>query len=251
LFGASKVLFSVVYLIAAYSYFAKPDRLPAFIGIITFWICITFFDVVGMAVYRISKLINYLANKAGHELGQAIGCDNPLLYNIEVDFLKHHSRKVDYGDLVAIETSQNAGSIGMVINRRVLLNKEWLRIYLLQDDAGEILKIDLKSRKLTSAPKTVFSTTNLVFALEPEKLDKNMWNKVSHNPMYKDRDYFIGCVSQGSNINTINFSILKDEHNPGKQIAEGVILKVPIYGQETLYQVINGNTREERLENFD
>lgn len=250
-FGASKVIFSVVYLVAAFSYLAKPDRLPAFIGTLAFWICITFFDVVGMAMNRISKLLNYWSHKAGDELGQAIGCDNPLLYNIEIDFLKHHSGKVGYGDLVAIETSQNLGSIEMVINRRVLLNKEWLRIYLLQDDAGEILKIDLKSRKLTSSPKTIFSTTNLVYALEKEKLDKDVWEKISQNPMFKDRDYFIGCVSQGSNINTINFSILRDEQNPGKRIAEGVILKVPIYGQETLYQVINGNTREEHLENFD
>ncbi len=251
LFGSSKVIFSVVYLIAAYSYFAKPSKLPAFIGIIAFWICITFFDVVGMAVNRVSKLLSYWSNKAGDELGQAIGCDNPLLYNIEIDFLRHHSTKVDYGDLVAIETSQNLGSIGMVINRRVLLNKEWLRIFLLQDESGEILKIDVKNKKLSSAPKTIFSATNVVFSLEIDKLDKDVWEKISHNPMYKDREYFIGCVTQGSNINTINFSILKDEQKAGKRIAEGVILKVPIYGQETLYQVINGNTREEHLENFD
>jgi hypothetical protein len=147
-----------------------------------------------------------LSNRPGDELGHAIGCDNPLLYNIEIDLLKHHSRNVEYGDLVAIETSQNVGSIGMVINRRVLLNKRWLRIYLLQDEAGAILKIDLKSRKLSATPKTVFSTTNLVFALDAKSLDPALGEQIQRHPMYRERDYFIGCVSQGSNINTINFS---------------------------------------------
>jgi hypothetical protein len=36
-----------------------------------------------------------------------------------------------------------------------------------------------------------------------------------------------------------------------QKISEGTILKTMIYGQETLYQVINGNAKEELLENFD
>jgi uncharacterized protein len=249
--GSSQVIFSVVYLVAAYSYFANPNQIPAFIGVITFWVCITFFDVVGTCVHKIAKLFHYLWNQTGDELGQAIGCDNPLLHNIEVDFSKRRPRPVRYGDLVAIETSPNVGSVGMVVNRRVLLNKEWLRIYLLQDANQDVLRIDLMEKKLITAPKSLFSVSNLVFALEPTILPKEAMDSVSSNPLYANRESFVGCVTHGSNINTVTFSILREEDNPEKRITEGVILKTPIYGEETLYQVINGNTRQEHLENLD
>ena len=36
-----------------------------------------------------------------------------------------------------------------------------------------------------------------------------------------------------------------------QKITEGTVLKTNIYGEDTLYQVINGNTREEHLQDFD
>jgi DNA helicase HerA-like ATPase/energy-converting hydrogenase Eha subunit E len=251
-FGASKVIFSVVYLSASYSYFAVPEKIIAFIGIITFWICLTFFDVIGLIVERISKLVNYLGNKIGDELGQAIGCENPLLYKVEIDYTKHGSKPVKYGDLVALETSINVGSIGMVVDTKYLLNKRWLSIYLLQDENNDILKINLKDKKMITEPKSIFAKENLVYLLDIATLtDDSLKTKIEGNPLYKDREQFIGYVSSGSNINTINFSIVREANNLEQKISEGSILKTLIYGQETLYQVINGNAKEEHLENFD
>jgi len=251
-FGASKVIFSVVYLSASYSYFAVPEKIIAFIGIITFWVCLTFFDVIGLIVEKISKLANYLGNKIGDELGQAIGCENPLLYKVEIDYTKHGSKPVKYGDLVALETSINAGSIGMVVDTKYLLNKRWLSIYLLQDENSDILKINLKEKKLITEPKSIFAKENLVYLLDIATLiDSSLKTKIENNPLYKDREQFIGYVSSGSNINTINFSIVREANNHEQKISEGTILKTLIYGQETLYQVINGNAKEEHLENFD
>lgn len=251
-FGASKVIFSVVYLSASYSYFAVPEKIIAFIGIITFWICLTFFDVIGLIVERISKLVNYLENKIGDELGQAIGCENPLLYKVEIDYTKHGSKPVKYGDLVALETSINVGSIGMVVDTKYLLNKRWLSIYLLQDENNDILKINLKDKKMITEPKSIFAKENLVYLLDVLTLtDDALKSKIESNPLYKDREQFIGYVSSGSNINTINFSIVREANSLDQKISEGAILKTLIYGQETLYQVINGNAKEEHLENFD
>src|SRR3989344_396053 len=251
-FGASKVIFSVVYLSASYSYFAVPEKVIAFIGIITFWICLTFFDVIGLIVERISKLVNYLGNKIGDELGQAIGFENPLLYKVEIDYTKHGSKPVRYGDLVALETSVNVGSICMVVDTKYLLNKRWLSIYLLQDENVDILKINLKDKKMITEPKSIFAKENLVYLLDISTLtDDSLKTKIEGNPLYKDREQFIGYVSSGSNINTINFSIVREANNLEQKISEGSILKTLIYGQETLYQVINGNAKEEHLENFD
>lgn len=251
-FGTSKVIFSVVYLAASYSYFAIPEKIVAFIGVITFWICLTFFDVIGLLVKRISKLVNYLGNKIGDELGQAIGCENPLLYKVEIDYTKHKLKPVNYGDLVALETSINVGSIGMVVDTKYLLNKRWLSIYLLQDENNDILKINLKDKKMITEPKSIFAKENLVYFLDISTLIENsLKTKIENNPLYKDREQFIGYVSSGSNINTINFSIVREINKLEQKICEGAILKTLIYGQETLYQVINGNAKEEHLENFD
>ncbi|OGJ10143.1 hypothetical protein A2334_00725 [Candidatus Roizmanbacteria bacterium RIFOXYB2_FULL_38_10] len=251
-FGASKVIFSIIYLSAAYSYFAIPEKIFAFIYVIAFWICLTFFDVIGMAVERVSKLFNMFGDKIGDELGQAIGCENPLLYKVEIDYTKHKSIPVKYGDLVAVETSINTGSIGMVVDTKYLLNKRWLSIYLIQDKTGEILKLNLSDKKLISEPKSIFAKENLVYLLnETELIGDELKKAVEDNQLYKDRDKFIGYVSSGSNINTLNFSILRDTGKLQQKISEGAILKTSIYGQETLYQVINGNAKEENLENFD
>ncbi len=250
-FGASKVIFSVVYLSASYSYFAIPEKIIAFISIIAFWICLTFFDVIGLIIERVSKLINYLGNKIGDEIGQAIGCENPLLYKVEIDYTKHGGKPAEYGNLVALETSVNVGSIGMVVDTKYLLNKRWLSIYLLQDENSDILKINLKDRKLITEPKSIFAKENLVYLLDVGTLDQTLKTKIENNPLYKDREQFIGYVSSGSNINTLNFSIVREANKLDQKISEGAILKTLIYGQETLYQVINGNAKEEHLENFD
>jgi len=251
-FGTSKVIFSIVYLSAAYSYFANSEKIIAFVGIIAFWICLTFFDVIGILVEKISKLINIITNKVGDELGQAIGCENPLLYKVEIDYTKHKGNPVNYGDLVLVETSTNVGSMGMVVDTKYLLNKRWLSIYLLQDSSGEVLKINLKSKKMLDESKSIFATENSVYRTDISELeDKNLKLEINRNLLYKNREQFVGYVSSGSNINTINFSIVREAGRTNQQISEGSTLKTQIYGQETLYQVIDGSAREEHLENFD
>ena len=249
--GSSKVIFSIIYLSAAYSYFAVAGKVISFILIIAFWICLTFFDAIGLVIEKIAKLINYFQSKAGEELGQAIGCDNPLLYKVEIDYSKHKQREIKYGDIVAIETSLNIGSIGMVINSKYLLNKKWLAVYLLKDEDDEVLKINLKSRKLITDEKSIFAKDNCAYLVDTDEIDSGIKDKINNNQLYKNKEQFIGYVTSGSNINTINFIILRDIEKIKYQISEGIILKTHIYNEETLYQVINGNTKEEHLENFD
>jgi len=250
-FGNYKFIFSVVYLSAAYSYFGKVETIIPFITIVTFWICLTFFDVVGMVIEKLTTLLAIFKGSKASELGQAIGCDNPFLYKVEIDYSKHKRQEVKYGDIVAIETGVNVGSIGMIVSSSFLLNKKWLSIYLLKDDDNQVLKVDLRSNKLITDEKSIFSKDNLVYLLDLDSLPDELSKKVMQNELYQNRENFIGFVTVGSDINKLNFSILGDAQTPEKQISEGKIIKAYIYGQETLYQVINGNTREEHLENYD
>jgi uncharacterized protein len=250
--GSSKFIFSLVYLSAAYSYFGTPEKLIAFIGIIAFWICLTFFDVIGMIVERISKLIGYISDSSRQELGQAIGCENPLLYKIEIDYKIRKYSPIAYGDLVIIETSINIGSIGMVIDTKHLLNKRWLSIYLLQSNNGDVLKINIREMKSVSEPKSIYVKENLAYLLDASKiLDLNLRKEIDDNLLYRKREQFIGYVTKGSNINIVNFAIVREADKLKHKISEGTVLNTLIYGKETLYQVINGNAEEEHLEKFD
>ncbi|MFZ2072696.1 MAG: DUF87 domain-containing protein, partial [Minisyncoccia bacterium] len=252
IFGKSEVLFSIVFLSATYSYFGTPDKFIPFTIAITFWIVLVFFDLIGLFIKKMRSLFNLFSPKGTEELGTAIGCENPFFYRVEIDLYKNSKApNVKYGDLIAIETSQNIGSIGMIIDKKHLLSKRWLSIYLLRDETGLPVKIDLRSKKIISDPKSVFSQKNCAYFIQIELLQEEEKKKINNNTLYKNRNSFIGYVTAGSNINTINFSVIGNIDNKDKQISEGFILKTEIYGKETLYQVINGNTKEEHLENFD
>lgn len=251
--GKSQVIFSALYLSASYSFFARTGQLDLYVTALVLWICVVFFDVVGKTIHEVGKLFRFLLHDSGAELGQAIGCDNPLLYKVEIDHGKYRGPDVSYGDLVAIETQTNVGSIGMVVNRKHLLGKSWLSVYLVTEPSGGVLKLDLRSKKLTDSPRSIFGSPNKVFLLRPDSdLPQEQREAVDANPLYSTRKNFVGYITKDSNINTISFIILREHGgNAAREITEGVILKTAIYGDDTLYQVINGNTREEHLEAFD
>lgn len=249
--GSAKFVFSLIYLSAAYSYYGSQDDIAAFICLLAFWFAINSFDVVGLVVYKLTSLNRYLKGQTDNVIGQAIGHDNPLLFRAETDSVKHKGSSVKYGDLVMVETSTNVGSIGMVINIKQLLAKKWLTIYLLQDDKGEVLTIGIKDMKLVTDSKSIFASEHYVYPVNLSDLEEGMQGVIRSNQLYKNRNGFIGYVANGSNISTVNFLILRDLEECSFRLNEGSILKTSIYGEEVLYQVINGNTKEEHLENFD
>jgi hypothetical protein len=251
-FGKSTVIFSIAYLSASYSFFARAGELGLFIAAITFWICVTFFDVAGNTIGHVARVIRWLRSGRGNELGTAIGHENPLQYKVEVDYARYKGREPLYGDLVAIETKTNVGSIGMVVDRKQLLGKIWLSVYVLTSPTGDVISLDLREKKLMNEPRSVFAAENKVFLIDlGADLDEEGRGRVQGNPLYAYKHSFVGYVTMSSNISTINFVMLRDRDAIGREIAEGAILKTTIYGEETLYQVINGNTREEHLEAFD
>lgn len=247
--GSSKWMFSIIYLSASYSYFSQQEGVVQFVTVIALWVILIFFDIVGWTVKKGSELMKFIDNKSEKELGIAIGCENPFLYKVEMDLTKNNTN-INYGALVAIETSVNIGSVGMVIDKKYLLNKRWLSIYLFQNSNGDPVMIDLHSKKLIGEPKSIFAKTSCVFEIELESLETLDQDAIQQNPLFRKRKDFVGYVSNGSNINTINFSVIKDSDEE-KRISEGAVLTTTIYGSETLYQVINGSTKEEHLENFD
>ena len=247
--GQSKIVFSVIYLLTVISYFrSKPIE---FIFFLTFWIIfITQFTVESFILW-FWKILDFLFHNKGHSeiIGEAIGCENPFLYKIEVDYFKHQIKDTKKGELVYLLLNDSKGAVGIIINEKQLLNKKWITVYLLEKNRVP-LKIDLKKQEFISESKTIFSKDNAVYSLRLDDI-KNLESKklVKENYLYKNRKNFIGYIAEESDINNINFySLLDSSSVKYRLLKEGTVIKTEIYGEDVLYQIIDGRTYKEKLE---
>lgn len=249
-----KIIGSTLYLLALFSYFHS--NTIAFTTLFGFWILLVFQTpnpIEKFAIWLIS-LLRYSQSRQIEKkpIGEAIGYDNPFLYKVEVDYLKHQNTNLSKGTLVYLELENNIGMVGIIFNEKYLLNKRWLSVYVLKDDNNEPLKINLATSKFIDDTNTIFSKSNQVFILDIEALEQSEKDKINKNYLYKNKENFIGYISKESNINKIKFHLLLDEANENHSlIGEGTILFSNIFQKETLFQILDGITTEEKLENKD
>lgn len=248
--GQSKIIFSIIYILTIISYFRDNDI--EFVFYLTFWVMLTSQFVVEAFIVFATKILNHIHDKTANDIvGIAIGCENPYLYKVEVDYYKHKIEEVKKGDTVYLSLNDNLGAVGIVINEKQLLNKKWITIYLLEDN-NRPLKINLKTKKLVESGNTIFSKDNAVYTFDLYELEDKDKEKVTQNYLYKNRDKFIGYITDGSDINKIRFLSILDSSNTNYQkIREGAVIKSKIYNKETLFQIIDGRTNEEQLEKHD
>jgi len=247
--GQSRIAFSAIYLATIFSYFKNQPI--DFALLLTFWVVFITRIIVENVIVWVSGVIRYTEDPK-KILGQAIGCENPFSFKVEVDFLKHGANSVEKGNLVYLSIEKDYGALGIIINDRRLLNKKWLTIYLFEEDTN-ILKIDLKTHSILAEENTIFSKNNVVYAFDINSIENDAQrNKVENNYLYKNWSSFIGYITKGSDINKIYFHSLVDSSSENHiRVREGAVVNVQIHGQEVLFQIIGGVTTEEQLENHD
>ncbi len=239
--GKSKVIFSLVYLSSVYSYYGNKENLVEFVMLIGFWFLMLYVKIIEKIVQRV-KIIKSLFGKGDSGIeGQLIGCDNPNLYTFEVV-----NPKLDfkYGDIVSLKIRNDFYAIGIVIHSKDMLSKSWIETYLLEDHNGFI---ELKNNNKNLKNNSIFQNSQVVRKLDFTSLETDIQQRIINSNLYKNINNFIGYVSTGSDINTINFTILRDEF----KLSEGIIVETCIHNNATLFQVINGVTHRENLELHD
>ena len=247
--GQSRIIFSVIYVLTIVSYFR--DEPIAFVFFLTFWIIFISRFLVESLIVWISKILALLIRNKGYSeiIGEAIGCENPFLYKIEVDYFKYKTKDTKKGELVYLSLDNAKGAVGIIINEKQLLNKKWVTVYILEKNNAP-LKIDLKKREFISGPKTIFSKDNAVYSLNLDDIKGKEFEKlVKENYLYKNRNNFIGYIAEGSDINKVRFHSLLDSTSAKyKLLKEGTVIKTEIHGDDVLYQIIDGRTYKEELE---
>jgi uncharacterized protein len=249
--GQSRIVFSFMYLLTIVSYFKQQPI--EFTFFLTFWIIVVTQLVIESITVWLAKLYNFIFHhkKYSEILGQAIGCENPFLYKIEVDYFKHKVKDVKKGELVYLSLDNGEGAVGLIINEKQLLNKKWITVYLLEQNRNP-LKINFKTNEFITNSNTVFSKDNAVYVFSLSELASEQQKLITENYLYKNKNNFVGYVCEGSNINKMKFHSLINSSDPKYQLLkEGSIIKTKIYDEETLFQIIDGNTDEEQLEKHD
>ena len=247
--GKPEIIFSMLYLLTLFSFYMKSST-NEFLLLFGLWLVLIFKRPVEEFSRLLIKLYGIIGNQTSQiiAVGQAIGCENPYLYTVELDYKKNQGQILSKGDLVVIATQNDMQVIGVVINKKHLLNNHWFSIYLLVNENNEPLTVN--SRFIDN--KSIFYTPNQTFILDANTLESEYKEEIENNFLYKNSSNIVGYVSKDSNINKIKFHLILDEQNEEYQsIGEGSILTSSIFGQETLYQIIDGITTEENLEHRD
>lgn len=248
--GKPEIIFSLLYLLTLFSFYMKSST-NEFLILFGLWLVLVFKKPVESLSKLIIKIFGMINNQTSKSIpvGEAIGCENPYLYTIEIDYEKNQGQTLSKGDLVVISTQNNNLVVGVVINKKHLLNNSWFSIYLLEDENNEPISIN---SNLPFDKKSIFYVSNQTYILDINSLEEDEKEVIENNYLYKHSSNIVGYVSKDSNINKIKFHLILDEQNENHQsIGEGSILTSSIFGQKTLYQIIDGVTTEENLEYKD
>lgn len=245
-----EIIFSIVYLATLFSFF-RTSPVQEFILLFGMWLLLIFKQPIEKTVRFTIKLFSIFKMKQDNivPVGQAIGCENPYLYTVKTTTEANLNLVLNNGSLVGISNVNQTLMVGIVINQKHLLNDKWHSIYLLQDENGEIISLPNSSNIFSNS---IFSIPHQVHTLNLNNLNAELQSVINDNYLFKYRQNIIGYVSKDSNINKIKFQLLLDSQNDSSNdIGEGTILTTRIFGKETLYQIIDGITTEESLEQRD
>lgn len=235
-FGSSKFIFSLIYLLSAYNYFFKTEKLNYLVLSLAIWICVVFLKLAEKAVVFIKKLIKIATDKAENNCSGTIVRNNSKIVTIQYPKQNKKIKSLEY-DYIAIIDDNSQYCIAKIINKRTHIDSIWCDAVLLFEKSNPLfytasqLKLDLSNKN---------NDSNLAYSIHLNDLDENVQNSICNNEFVKSEKDFIGYIEQNSDINVIYFSVFSNSEN----IVEGKIIRTIINGEVVLYQVLNGITKE-------
>lgn len=248
-----EIVFSVLYFFIILSFFTEniPDFEYALL--IGFGFLLLVNKPVNWFTRWVWRLFTFLfsSKEAGEELGQIIGHDSIDFYKVEItgDTLKGLNSLT--GELVYLESDQK-GIIGIVVDEKYLVGRRWIHVFSLRGKNNNLITFDLNSFEPLAGQKIVYSKTHSIKHITKDDLEEGVKKKVENNSVYNNFKNFVGYVWKGSTIKQIKFlSLFNSESVKEENIGEGTILETLIRGKKVLFQIIDGKTEEEGLEQKD
>lgn len=154
-------------------------------------------------------------------LGQVVGVQSKNTFLVKL-FSKRPSVKIFDPVEFKIKSDQSGRTLrGLVLDNYVLNEEQWIKILVSQE----------VTKELETVPELKDKSENIVYKLETK----------TESDFLKT---FVGAVAENSNIRKIRFI-----YNSKIEIKEGQLLEARINHQVVLYQIVQGITKIEKLEN--
>ena len=240
--GSSKFMYSAVYILSAISYF-KADNAKLIVALFV-WICMICLDLTGKGVILVNSLIHVSKTIYDHcDIGTAVKCKSPKLYTAEIEKNATNLRlfcndKID--QLVMIRADEACYHIGLVTTCKVLVDKLWIEMMLLEDKDG-FLEVPKETILINGQSVILRNDIGSVRLASISELSDIQKERLLATAQYCERACLAGFVLEDSNVNTIRFSVLQSAE---RRLASGTVVSTFIKGEEVLYQVFDGVTAQ-------
>lgn len=215
--GRPEALFSAFFIWGGVKQFGFTGK---FNSLLLFWIIFMILNIPSIASLLSSLIDSFKEKKVDNGIGQIFGVQAKNTFLVKL-FEKRPSTKIfDFVEFRYSMDENKAVRKGLVLDNYLLNQEQWIKILVIE----EINKIF--ENKIYNECKEV----NIVYKIDcPEATN------------YLER--FVGIIDENSTISKIRFV-----YNSKKEISEGQLLEVYILGNKVLYQIVQGVTKIEQLE---
>lgn len=222
--GGPRSVFSSVFLFALVTFHREIPREYLIIGLA--WaliVAIQPLEALNDLLRRLGRVWN--KSPASEEIGEVVGHQIPSVVLIR----QQSKRSLRYGDLVLVRSDSGEPGFAMVLDHVGFAEGAWTRA----------LHLSAPSRVYDAQPTGQFSDQAEGVALQID-LDDSLLSDIA-DQTWTGRSRLIGLVAQDTDISRLRVELVRTDLD----LEEGRLLEVLIGSKAVLYQVVNGLTKEE------
>lgn len=226
-FGNPRYIFSIVFLFSLIAYHRTVPQEYLVISV-------TWAIVIGLQPLETSfRLILRLGDiwtddTPVQPLGEILGHETPGLVIIRTE----ERSKITLGDTLIVRSDDGSPGLALGLDQIGFADGLWIRAIHL--DISEALKTNLSALAARNSSRNVVLRANFE---PPADLEIN-------DPIWRKRNQLVGLVSAESDITSLVIEVLRTDNG----LEEGRLLEAEIGDRTVLYQIINGLTKEEILQ---
>lgn len=212
-FGSSKVQFFCLFVLTLFFYVDSKSQYFLFLFLYSAFVLLDPWKFI-------MKIPAFVKPKPQEGIGQIFGVQSKNTFLVKLYTQRPSIKIFDFVEFKYSMDDDKSVRKGLILDNYLLNQEQWVKI-LVSDEIKKIFG------------DKVYNSFN----------DENVVFKIS-NPENNDYlDKFVGIVDENSVISTIRFI-----YNSKKEIFDGQLLEVFIRGKKVLYQVVQGVTKVETLE---
>lgn len=223
--GGPRPLFSAVFLSALLSFHST--SVLELVPILLAWLAVTFRPLEHFVIWGSKVRERWRKSFDTEQIGKVVGHTVPGLLTVEHPV----SKDIETGDLLLVPGDEQQPNIGVALGHVGI--GEGLRLQVLQLSISE----EVKSR----LPKAPISEGRCA-VVDGDEIDDQIGSIQDYR--YENRNRLVGIVSPGTTTQELRFEVVRS----GTELEEGRLIKVEVGGEMGLYQVTDGVTKEETVQ---